>query len=116
MRILIYVPPEGHQIVFWNIGMHTTTPISQRPLTRPDRPTQSAVSSSETAPRPASSPSPDSDLETFVRLLARTEARRLHRRQLGIALPAAALVLGAMALLLALALLAWRNGLGALAW
>ena len=123
MRILIYVPPAWHQIIFWNTVMHmrTTAPQAALPeITLPPPTRTSSHPQDIPPPSPAMATAPHgqdaTDLQSFVQLLARTEARRIHRRSLGMGLPATALLLIAAALALAIIQMALHGRFGGMGW
>jgi hypothetical protein len=118
MRILIHVPPEGHQIVFWNIGMHTTTHTRPRPFTRQKAPAEPTALAALRGSAPQGSPQATGtkDVEEAWRHLARAlgqdAARRRYRQQRGIGLVVTGVLIIGAAGALALGLLVLRSFLG----
>ena len=118
MRILIYVPPAWHQIIFWNTVMHTTTHTRPRPLTRQKAPAAPTALTALRGSAPQDSPPAiaSNDVQEPWRQLARAlgedAARRRYREQRGIGLVATGLLIIAAAAVLALGLLFLRSFLG----
>jgi hypothetical protein len=85
--------------------------LAQHPLPGSPQQVEAAVTPvvlrSTSAAAGRSAPRPE--LVALVRALARSEARRLHRRELGYGLPQAAVVLIVMGAMLAMIMLALRG-------